>query len=84
MKHSDDILKKAVYCRLFEKKVQELLLNKTIQIPTYLSIGQEMIPAVMSEYFSNFKLFGQLLRRLECMVIVGLWGIKYLLLLGLV
>jgi len=53
------VLSKAVYCRFFEKRVQQLLNNKTIQVPTYLSIGQEMISAVMSEYFPKFKIFGQ-------------------------
>jgi len=37
--------KKASFCRCFENQVYNYLQNKTIQIPAYLSAGQEYIPA---------------------------------------
>lgn len=50
---------KAYFCRQFELFVADLIKQKKIYIPTYLSIGQEMIPAVFSELYPNAVIFPQ-------------------------
>jgi pyruvate dehydrogenase E1 component alpha subunit len=44
------IFEKASLCHNFEEKAFEKLRDKTIKIPTYLSSGQEFIPATIATY----------------------------------
>ena len=44
-----NVFKKASLCRNFENEVYEKIEQKVIQIPVYLSAGQEYIPATISE-----------------------------------
>ena len=59
----DSIINKAKTCRAFEVCVYNQIKNGNIKIPTYLSAGQEMIPASISEYCSSINIkpliFGQ-------------------------
>ena len=55
-----DILKKAWFCRAFEKKLFTLIEQKKFKFPLYLSAGQELIPATFSCLFdSKPAIFGQ-------------------------
>lgn len=51
--------KKAYFCRQFELLVAELIKRKLIYIPTYLSIGQEHIAAIISSCFPDVCIFPQ-------------------------
>ena len=54
------ILKKAWFCRAFEKKLFTLIEQKKFKFPLYLSAGQELIPATFSCLFeSKPAIFGQ-------------------------
>ena len=55
------VFKKASLCRNFENQVYYHLQNKHIKIPTYMSAGQEYIPATISEIVKDKKpaLFAQ-------------------------
>ncbi len=54
-----NIYKKIYFCRQFELMVAKLIQDKQIYIPTYLSIGQEHVPAIISELFPNSYIFPQ-------------------------
>ena len=47
------IYRKAMFIRQFEEKLIDLELSKKIEIPVYLSIGQEFIAASLATYFGN-------------------------------
>lgn len=53
------IIYKANYCRTFEKNVQKAVTQQLIKCPVYLSIGQELTPAIFSEFFSDVLIFAQ-------------------------
>ena len=44
------IIKKAIFCRKFEDSVYKKCEDKIIKVPIYLSAGQEVIPATISEF----------------------------------
>lgn len=48
-----EIFKKASLCRNFDEVVFNKLQDKTIQYPTYLSVGQEFIPATIAQYMEE-------------------------------
>tara|TARA_B100000989_G_scaffold299007_1_gene291879 strand:+ start:3446 stop:4255 length:810 start_codon:yes stop_codon:yes gene_type:complete len=56
-------MQKASLCRHFENNVYELVANKKIKYPVYLSTGQEYIPSTIAEISNQKKikpmLFGQ-------------------------
>ena len=56
-----NVFRKASLCRNFEDQTFKYLKNKTIQLPTYLSAGQEYIAATLSEITKSKSpaLFGQ-------------------------
>lgn len=56
---ADRILYKALFCREFEKIIQILSKRGIVECPIYLSIGQELPPAALSELCPNVKLFAQ-------------------------
>jgi pyruvate dehydrogenase E1 component alpha subunit len=47
------IWKKAAYARAFEEVVFEKIKDGTVKIPAYLSAGQELISATVSEYYKK-------------------------------
>ena len=57
------VFEKASYCRHFEEQVIKNLKDKKINIPTYVSAGQEFIAASMASICEDLKvkpwLFGQ-------------------------
>lgn len=55
----ENIIYKANFCRNFELSVQQAVKDKLITCPIYLSIGQELLPAVLSEFYPTAKLFAQ-------------------------
>lgn len=54
-----NIEKKTYFNRKFELLVADLIKEKKIKIPTYLSVGQEHIAAAVSEYFPDSYIFPQ-------------------------
>lgn len=54
-----NIEKKTYFNRKFELLVADLIKEKKIKVPTYLSVGQEHIAAVVSEYFPDSHIFPQ-------------------------
>lgn len=56
---NNEIFHKMYLCRKFELMVAELIKGKHIEIPTYLSIGQEHVPAIVSYHFPNSYVFPQ-------------------------
>lgn len=56
---TDRILYKALYCREVEKIIQTLSKKGIIKCPIYLSVGQELPPAVLSELLPDAKIFAQ-------------------------
>jgi TPP-dependent pyruvate/acetoin dehydrogenase alpha subunit len=56
-----NVFRKASLCRNFENEVFEMIKEKVIQFPVYLSAGQEFIPATISEICKNINpmIFGQ-------------------------
>ena len=56
-----NVFKRASLCRNFEDEVFRRLESKDIQFPTYMSAGQEYIPATLSEILKDYKpmIFGQ-------------------------
>ena len=57
------VFEKASYCRHFEEQVIKNLKRKKINIPTYVSAGQEFIAASMATICEDLKIkpliFGQ-------------------------
>lgn len=53
------IFAKAALCRAFELKTAEVFKQGLIRVPIYLSVGQEMVAAVVSEAFAGCRIFGQ-------------------------
>ncbi len=57
------VFEKASYCRHFEEQVVKNIKSKNINIPTYISAGQEFIPATIATICEMIKvrplLFGQ-------------------------
>ena len=57
------VFEKASYCRHFEEQVIKHIKSKDINIPTYVSAGQEFISATLATICENIKikplLFGQ-------------------------
>lgn len=53
------ILYKANFCRSFELNVQKAVDKRIITCPVYLSIGQELTPAIFSEFFPDALIFAQ-------------------------
>tara|TARA_X000000368_G_scaffold393325_1_gene358925 strand:+ start:911 stop:1747 length:837 start_codon:yes stop_codon:yes gene_type:complete len=51
-----DIFKKAALSRNFELNVVKYVQNKTINMPVYLSVGQELISASLSSMMHNLKI----------------------------
>jgi hypothetical protein len=47
------------FCRTFELEVAKAIKDKLITLPTYLSVGQETIPATLAKLFPNYKVFAQ-------------------------
>ena len=55
-----DIYRKALFIRQFEEKLITLEQSKKIEIPVYLSMGQEFIAATLATYFGNsLSIFAQ-------------------------
>lgn len=54
-----EMFRRASYTREFEYKVKEAYDNKLIQIPIYLSVGQEFNAAVLSMFLSGYNIFAQ-------------------------
>ena len=50
------IYEKAALCREFEKSVFEKVRDKVIQIPVYLSAGQEYAPASIASFYSHMQM----------------------------
>jgi TPP-dependent pyruvate/acetoin dehydrogenase alpha subunit len=55
----EEVFAKMLYCRRFETMVATLLEEKYIKIPTYLSVGQEHVPAIISTLYPNSYVFPQ-------------------------
>lgn len=55
----DRILYKALYCRYFEFLIQKEASKGNITCPLYLSIGQELVPAAISEILPKASVFAQ-------------------------
>lgn len=54
--NSIETYNKTSFCRHFENYVFQMIQQKIIKIPTYLSAGQETIPATISTYCENFSI----------------------------
>ena len=55
----DRVLYKASFCREFEKTVQDKVNAGEITCPVYLSLGQELLPAILSEVYPESFIFAQ-------------------------
>ena len=49
------VFEKASYCRHFEEQVVKNIKSKNINIPTYISAGQEFIPATIATICEMIK-----------------------------
>ncbi len=54
-----ELFRRASFIRQFEFKVKEAFDNKLIQIPIYLSLGQEFIAAALSMVLDDYNIFAQ-------------------------
>lgn len=56
---SVELFRRGMFARAFELKVREALERKIIQIPVYLSVGQEFNAAALSMVLKDFDIFPQ-------------------------